>query len=222
MRILVTTSKYGADWKRHDVNHEVAGGIVSFTFPSYSNQRHHRKNALSPRARSKWDRCFMHRARPGYDVYVHTDSTVAWKSPDAVVDFVKNLQGNEWIGFRHPQRDDVLEEAKYIEGRIRGNSAYHINRYAGEDLIGQARHYKQLTRGQMPVMMENTIFAYTSALASRCDVMRDWFAEIMMWTMQDQISLPYVLSKHGVKVRLARGTCKQNEWTTWTAKDHFK
>ena len=200
---------------------------VDFRFRHYGNVRDHRKNALTPRARSKVDRCFAWQLYPGYDAYVHTDSTVTWNNPEAVVDFVQLMDGGDWVGFKHPHRERVDLEAIYIDGCITANNAYHKNRYKGEDLIGQANTYlreAQDTGEQMPPMLENTIFAYSGAFArSRgAHVMKMWFAEIMRWSMQDQISLPYVMMLWGVKPVYAKGTCKKNQWTTWTAKDHFK
>lgn len=226
MRILVLTSKYGkALDKRDEEVVTIDGHTVKFAYRSYRNVANHRMNALTPRARSKYDRCFAWSIYPGHDVYVHTDSTVTWKSPEHLTDWLKQMNGKLWLGFKHPQRTDVLEEAKYIEMRIKNRSKYHANRYEGEDLVGQAESYKQaekrwVTR-KMPLMMENTIFAYHAEEPVRW-MMREWYLQCMMWSMQDQISLPYVMATHEVQPAYSAGTCKQNHWTTWSAKDHFE
>ena len=92
MKILVLSSKYGLPFNRKDKDTAVVVDgethNVDFRFRHYGNVRDHRKNALTPRARSKVDRCFAWQLYPGYDAYVHTDSTVTWNSPEAVVDFV--------------------------------------------------------------------------------------------------------------------------------------
>lgn len=231
MKILVLTSKYGLPFQRKDSDEGVeADGErheVHFRHRHYGNVKDSRKNALTPRARSKVDRCFAWELYPGYDAYVHSDSTIKWNSAETVVDFVGLMDGEGWVGFKHPQRQRVDLEAIYIDGCIAANNPYHKNRYQGEDLIGQANKYLQVAEmigEQMPPMMENTIFAYSRGFIRNngTDIMTMWFAEIMRWSMQDQISLPYIMMLWGVKPVYAEGTCKDNQWTTWSAKDHFK
>lgn len=226
MKILVLTSKYGKMLNKRNVEFvTIDGHTVKFAYRSYLNVADDRKNALTPRARSKFDRCFAWMIYPGYDIYVHTDSTITWKSPEHVTHWLKQMNGRLWLGFKHPQRTDVLDEAKYIEMRIKSGSAYHANRYAGEDLVGQAELYKDFERSwstkAMPPMLENTIFAYHATEPVQA-MMRQWYLECMMWSMQDQISLPYAMAMYEVTPAYSAGTCKKNDWTTWSAKDHFQ
>ena len=231
MKILVLTSKYGLPFQRKDRDEvvELDGERheVHFRHRHYGNVKDHRKNALTPRARCKVDKCFAWQLYPDYDAYVHSDSTVTWNSAEAVVDFVQLMDGEGWVGFKHPQRQRVDLEAIYTDGCVRANNPYHKNRYQGEDLIGQANSYLRMAERigeQMPPMTENTIFAYSKGFIRHngTDVLTLWFAEMMRWSVQDQISLPYVMMLWGVKPVYAEGTCKKNKWTTWSAKDHFK
>lgn len=40
--------------------------------------------------------------------------------------------------------------------------------------------------------------------------------------LTSKYGLPYIMMLWGIKPVYAEGTCKDNKWTTWTAKDHFQ
>lgn len=235
MKILVLSSKYGLPFNRKDKDTAVVVDgethNVDFRFRHYGNVRDHRKNALTARARCKIDKCFAWQLYPGYDAYVHTDSTVTWNSPEAVVDFVGQMGESQWLGFKHPKRERVDLEAIYVDGCIAANNPYHKGRYQGEDIIAQANLYMRMEKQlklKMPPMLENGIFAYKSDLPANLNggktagMMTMWFGEMMRWSVQDQISLPYVMMMYGIEPAYAEGEVRDNQWTTYSTKDHFK
>ena len=94
--------------------------------------------------------------------------------------------------FRHPRRDDVLDEAKFS----------HIEapeKYRSLPLIEQVSHYRTLGLPYPSglycggVVCWNMLHPTTRRLADA------WWQECVLWTYQDQLSLPFVLWAHALK-----------------------
>jgi hypothetical protein len=70
-------------------------------------------------------------------------------------------------------------------------------KYAGQPIMEQAAHYENEGHPKCSGLWPTGVIG--RARSPRVDaVMADWMTENETWTLQDQISLPYVLHRHGL------------------------
>lgn len=67
-----------------------------------------------------------------------------------------------------------------------------------------------------------TAFAYHKSAAP---LMQEWFLQNCLWSLEDQISFPYVLQRSGLSYALFPGTVPDNplfRWSWETREAHLK
>lgn len=85
---------------------------------------------------------------------------------------------------------------------MRAGNEYLLERYAGEDLAGQVASYLADPTFNDTLLIEAGAFVYSSRIVqdARSNVMKEWFHQNCRWSVQDQLSLPYVLHQFDVDV----------------------
>lgn len=137
-----------------------------------------------PRLAAKW-----HKLNPPPGVSVWLDGSMDVLSPDFPDEMERELGADDLLLFRHPWRDCIYAEA---EASLRGA------KYDGMPILEQACAYR---RAGHP---EHWGLAHCGSLVRRdTPAIRDlnsaWWSEITRWTVQDQISLPYLLRRSPVR-----------------------
>ena len=123
-----------------------------------------------------------------YDATLWIDANMEVISPTFVDEALADLGPDGFALHSHSYRDDIYDEAEF---------SATMPKYDGQPLLDQAEHY---WREGIP--HNGGLWSCASmarARSAKLDaLMNDWWAEILRWTLQDQISLPYVLHKHGI------------------------
>jgi hypothetical protein len=96
-----------------------------------------------------------------------------------------------------------------MQKKLNKKNLYLFSRYAGEPIKEQVEHYLNDSSFKDNNLFSMGFFAYHKSMKP---LMLDWFLENITWSVQDQISFPYVLHKHKVKYSLFEGTFLRNPY----------
>lgn len=101
---------------------------------------------------------------------------------------------------RHNQRKSISEEVNFISRELNKGNSYLKERYVGEPLNEQLQNYLKDETFKDKNLFSLGFFIYKKSLIENknYNVMTDWFFHNSYWTIQDQISLPFLLHKHSV------------------------
>lgn len=76
---------------------------------------------------------------------------------------------------------------------------YLLNRYSNEPMKEQVNLYLSDKNFKDEKLFSCGIFCYSSKLIKKHpNFLREWYYECARWSVQDQLSLPWLLSKHEV------------------------
>lgn len=205
-KICVSTAAFGgfepAEISLQSSENEVV--LNSFTDHNYPS----RTLSMHPRLKGKIIKMLSHRFNDA-DWYVWMDSTLISKSPDFIDRLSKNFLGSDLVLYRHSSRKSILEELNYMLQHMKESSEYLKSRYSGEPIAEQVAHYLDDKCFQDTNLFEMGFFAYNrNAIA----MMEEWFMQNCVWSIQDQLSFPYVLSKHCLKIKVLPGSVRDNEY----------
>ena len=109
-----------------------------------------------------------------------------------------SLESCDLVFFKHPDRDTVFEEVQV---------SIPMDKYKGFPLDQQLKHYKSLGFADDFGLLACGVIARRHT-AEVEDLGNAWLAENLRWSIQDQISLPYLLWKRNVRYI----TFEENLW----------
>ena len=188
--------------EHHDVS-------VAYYNDSNTPSRH---LAMHPRLKSKIHKMLEWRFVEA-DWYVWMDSSIRLTANDPASLIVRSAADSPLCLFRATTRQSILEECNVVRKSLAGQHDYIVKRYDGEPIVDQLVHYY----GD-PRFIDNKLFAM-GFFAYHCSVaglMQQWFDENVIWSLQDQISFPYVLQMSGLSYSLFEGVIDgPNPLITW-------
>jgi len=156
-----------------------------------------RTNALHPRLKAKIPKMLGWYYNPGYDFYIWMDSKFTITHSKFFGVIFEHINNTDLCVFNHPNRTTIKSEAEFCTS---DSEPYLISRYKDEPMIEQVNHY--LTD---PNFVDDKLFAMGCFLYSKHLVenkehnfMTDWLFHNMIWSVQDQLSFPYILSKYTI------------------------
>jgi glycosyltransferase involved in cell wall biosynthesis len=142
--------------------------------------------AATPRMQAKWHKC-----HPPEDVEVSLwiDGSVEIHSVSLIEAALAALEHSDWAMFRHADRSSILEEAEH---------SLTSQKYIGKPLREQVEYYMK-NEPVSPGLWGGGVIArrHTPKVLAASAA---WFEECVRWSDQDQISLPMILAKYGIKV----------------------
>lgn len=120
------------------------------------------------------------------DVAIWLDSGAVITSEHLVETCLQALGDADIALWRHPERNNVFDEA---------TTSAAIGKYTGQHCRAQAEHY-------LDTGLPDALYA-TGCIVWRRTVRNDrfgqaWLAEMLRWSLQDQLSFPFVAWKLGV------------------------
>jgi ABC-type xylose transport system substrate-binding protein len=88
---------------------------------------------------------------------------------------------------------------------MEAGNEYLLSRYAGERMREQVDEYYKDPKFQDDFLIEAGAFIYKSKIVENKEqnVFKDWFYQNCFYSVQDQLSLPYMLIKHNIDFKLA-------------------
>lgn len=200
-KILVTSAGMGGV-------HDIKSVWVPQNFPGYQidfkryddTNYPSRKGSLHPRLKAKMFRMLAWEEYPDYDYYVWTDSTIHIVKSKALEYAINSLGTADICLFHHPERTTVKQEVDYVEHQMAIGNKYMISRYEGERMRDQLNHYYKDESYVDDLLVATGCFIYSKRLVENrnYNLMKEWFYHNAYWSIQDQISFPYLLKKFQV------------------------
>lgn len=203
-RILLVTANLGS-FDRKSVNHApqivregFAVAMASFRDDNFPV----RSNAMHPRLQAKIPKMLAWEYFPGYDYYVWVDGSVRLADPTVIQRMVDDLADADIGLFPHFDRASVRSEFEYVQRGVEEGSPYMTGRYAGEWMREQVDLYGKDPSFVDDALYIGTYFVYSGGLVERKPgFFSDWFYHCARYSVQDQLSLPYLIHRHGLKVK---------------------
>jgi hypothetical protein len=179
-----------------------------------------RENAMHPRLKGKIPK-MLEWMNADADYYVWMDEPFDIVSKNFGGILLDALGDKQMALFPHPWNKTIMQETYSIIDELKKGSPYHIPRYTGEPMETQMRMYRE-----DPNFIDDKLFAM-GFFIFRKDVVEnrdynlftDWFFHNCLYTLQDQISFPYLLYKHGVTYNtITSGEILNNDFAKYTYK----
>ena len=170
--------------------------------------------AMHPRLKSKIPK-MMEWRNIDSDWYVWIDSSLKLKNNflDLPAQILKVAGDNPLVLFRHTAGTSIREEAQRVLISMKNNHGYLIKRYTGEPIQEQVIYYYGDPNFRDNQLFATGFFAYHRSAAP---MLQEWFNHTIMWSLQCQISFPYVLQKSGLEYSIFEGVINgDNPYVTW-------
>lgn len=194
---------YSADFVFFTNNTELEGQIIKGwkavfdesidRIPKEVIEQYKTKSQNISRLEAKYHKCNPHLIFPDYDIAIWIDGSAVIKTENFVSDMVKLLGKNDVLFFKHPERDNILDEAIFSK---------KFGKYDGFDLEAQAKFY--LDKG-MPLnsgLQAGGVIIRNNKSERLKQFNEDWWGENLKWSYQDQLSLQYLLWKDKIKYKV--------------------
>lgn len=149
---------------------------------------------LHPRLKAKAVKCLPHEFHPEHAKTVWIDGSMHVHGDDGLEVYPLGF-------FRHPQRDTVSAEA---------GLSRQMTKYAGLPVVEQANSY--LAAGLLPGLWASGFHTRDINHPGVVEFFEAWWHENILWTYQDQISLPWARQKTGVEITDLPHGLYNNPW----------
>jgi hypothetical protein len=208
MKILLSTASFGAPlksyWAVQQSKHEIDyRRYDDGNFPE-------RSYSLTPVLKSKMVKMLSHEINPGHDFYIWMDSTHSIYNTDTADRLLDELEDNDIAIFRHGERTSIMQEADKIERFIRDGYKRMQRRAGDEPVRQQAEMYRADPEFTDDKLFHGSMFIYRPDNCAA--MMQDWYYQVCRYSIRDQISLPYMIYKHGLKVKVLPGSVFSNDF----------
>lgn len=198
MKVLVISAAMGSNREKKIAEQEAHD--VDFVFYNDSNFPT-RASSFTPRMNAKIFKMMAWMLHPGYDLYIWMDNYFNISRPDTAKWFVDNLGENDALFFKHPNRSSIISEAMFMVERVKKGDDYLEGRINGEPVLEQAKRYRNEDWFEDDFLIAASSFCYRGNKAMQ-SAMEDWYLQTCLFSVRDQISLPYILKKHGINFTL--------------------
>ena len=226
MKVLITSASFGSSLPDNIVQQEsttlditvnrISDNVATLTSIDQvkSVNQADRLNAMHPRLRAKMPKMLQWAEFPGYDYYIWVDSKLRMDNPKAAESLIEACAGKDASFFKHASRTSIRLELEHVIDNLNNGSQYLIDRYAGEDMAGQVAAYLADPNFVDNSLFECGAFVYSSRVVQNPDLnlFKDWFYHNCIWSVQDQLSLPYLLQKFGINYGILEGTVYKNKY----------
>lgn len=159
-----------------------------------------RHKSMHPRLVGKIPKMLAWELYPWYDIYIWIDAPFSMKKSTSLQWYLDQLGDKQAAFFKHPNRDSVVQELEFMEELMSKGDGYLLQRYEGEPMGQQVEAYLKDCDYK-----DNSLFACTSFIYTRDlvinkfdNVLKEWFHHNCRWSVQDQLSLPYLLQKYKI------------------------
>jgi hypothetical protein len=153
---------------------------------------------LNPRLRAKYFRMCSHMIYPSIPFFIWVDSSIQLK--EGIIEWMKNMLGDyDAVFFKHSLRSSVVEEKNYVIQNM--TNSYLNKRYINYDLNAQVESYLKEGFPDKDDLIEAGLFLRKNT-ENVNKAFEHWFIEQVKWSIQDQLSLPYILWKHKINYKI--------------------
>lgn len=198
MKIALLTANTGNfDKEMVNVEQDLDHDFFSFNDETFIP----RTNAMTPRLQARIPKLFSWQLIPGYDYYVWIDSSCVLAKPDSLRWLVDKCENADMVLFKHPHRSSVKEEADYLQMRLDKKCPYITPRYGNEHLKEEMKEILGDENFVDDKFFATTVYVYKDSEKMRA-MQKEWFYYTARYHTNEQLPLPYVLSKSECKVEI--------------------
>lgn len=141
-----------------------------------------------------------------YHHLIWVDGSVRITSPDFAAFMIGAIGRHGLAMLKHPTRRCIYEEASASAG---------LRKYRHQPVLEQAAHYRREGYPENNGLMATTVIARDMRRRDLDAAFEAWWEENLRWSYQDQISLPYVLWKHGLSYDAIDMKLSDNPYFLW-------
>ena len=166
-----------------------------------------RDHAMRPSLQEKMHKMLEWEQLPGYDYYIWLDANIDL-NVGSVEWFVRQCEGYHMAAFIHPDNESIYEELLHTE---RLTQDVFADVYGNEPMREQVEMYLSDKEFVDDHMYALGAFIYENTELVR-KVFKEWFLHCARYSIQDQLSFPYVIRKlsvHGLN------NLMENKYLQW-------
>ena len=137
-----------------------------------------------------------------YDFYIWMDSkfTLLDNWLDVSLKWIEQYGQHDMLICKHSERDSVASEYEYMRSFMVKNDKNLCPKYVLKDIYYQVQEYLSDSSFTDNSLFEAGFLLYSKNILKHKDFLDAWYAHNYYYTIQDQLSLPYLLQKHNIDV----------------------
>lgn len=137
-----------------------------------------------------------------YDYYIWLDSkfTLLDDWLDVVLRWIEQYGQHDLVICYHSERNNIASEYEYMKYHARKKSKIICSKYVLKDLYYQVQDYLSDPGFTDELLFEAGFLLYSRSILKHKEFLDAWYAHNYYYTIQDQLSLPYLLQKFNVDV----------------------
>jgi hypothetical protein len=213
-KVLITTASFSFGGL-HSTWVEQVSEKYSVTFNRIDDRSETpREKAMHPRLRGKIPKMIVWEDFPDFDYYVWLDCRFSILQPDSIERFVDECSDVDACFFNHCARTSVKQELDFVVSLMEQGNQYLIDRYQNERMTDQVESYLKDKTWNDNRLFECGAFVYSKNVIANRDhnLMKEWFYQNCIWSVQDQLSLPYLLHKFQTNYKTFPGNVYDNSF----------
>ncbi len=209
LHISANTNSYHKNYDKSHIKQHISQEYeykrIFLTDKNFPN----RTNALNPRLQSKMPRMLAFDMYPNYDYYFWTDSNITLNRPDTINTFYNLCKPHDMVLFSHPHRKFLHEEFRFM---FENSNIPFLEKYKNEFIKEQYQAYKnQLKNFHTVPLYASGCFMYKNNETTRV-LMKEWYYQNCRYSIQCQLSLPYVIELYKPSVMSLSDNILENEY----------
>lgn len=137
-----------------------------------------------------------------YDYYIWMDSkfTLLDNWLDVILKWIELYGQHDLVICRHSERNSIVSEFDYMRYHARKKSKIICSKYVLKDMYYQVQDYLSDTSFVDDRLYEAGFMLYSKRMLNHKDFLDAWYAHNYYYTIQDQLSLPYLVQKYKIDV----------------------
>ncbi len=137
-----------------------------------------------------------------YDYYVWLDSkfTLLDDWLDVVLKWIEQYGQHDLVICSHSERNSIVSEYEYMKHHVRKKSKMICSKYVLKELYYQVQDYLSDSGFDDDRLFEAGFLLFSRNILNHKDFLDAWYAHNYYYTIQDQLSLPYLVQKHNIDV----------------------
>ena len=137
-----------------------------------------------------------------YDYYIWLDSkfTLLDDWLEYVLKLIKQYGEHDLVICKHSERNSIASEYEYMRYYMVKKDTNLCPKYVLKDMYYQVQGYISDSGFTDNHLFEAGFLLYSASILNHKDFLDAWYAHNYYYTIQDQLSLPYLLHKHNIDV----------------------
>lgn len=154
---------------------------------------------------AKLPKMMFHKLLPAeYDYYIWCDSkfTLLAGWLNYVLNLIEQSKGQEMIVSKHSERSSVKSEYWFMaKNMMLKSDMLLLPKYNIAEMSNQVHFYLKDKNFVDTKLFELPLMIYSKEILAKKEFLEEWYAHNYYFTIQDQLSLPYLTSKHHIKIK---------------------